>query len=104
MKYHQLFKNELECSFIEFSSDRSCICPIHNNFGMNYIDIHSVHDTIFLSGNRFFINIDIFGIMGKMKDKSLNNKEALSVMNNQLFLYYQNYRLGNEITNPVNEY
>mmetsp|Transcript_11777 Transcript_11777/g.10417 ORF Transcript_11777/g.10417 Transcript_11777/m.10417 type:complete len:315 (+) Transcript_11777:398-1342(+) len=104
MKYHQLFKKELECSFIEFSSDRSCTCPIHSSFGMNYIDIQATNDTMFLAGNRFCINIDIFGILNKIKDKNLHNKESLPQLENQLFNFFQNHRLGKNLTTDPNEF
>ena len=104
MKYHQLFKKELEWSFFEFSSDRSCTCPIHTCFGMNYIDIHASHDTMFLAGNRFWINIDIFGILNKIKDSGLNNKESLPIIENQLFNYFQNHKLGKDLTAEPDEY
>lgn len=71
---------------------------------MNYLDVQASHDSLFLSGNRFCINIDIFGILHKIKEKGMNNKESLSLMKNQLFYYFQNFKLGKDITNDVSEY
>jgi hypothetical protein len=45
---------------------------------MNYIDIQAAHDTLFLSGNRFCIQIDIVDILNKLKDKGLNKRDSLS--------------------------
>ena len=104
MKYHQLFKKELEVSFFEFSCDRGCTCPIHTNFGMDYIDIQASHDSLFLAGNRFCIQIDIIEILSKLKEHGLNKKESISSVYNQLFKFYQNNRLGYDITNPLSEY
>jgi hypothetical protein len=103
-KFHQLFKKELECSFIQFSSDSTCSCPVHSMFGMRYIDVQASHDTMYALGNRFCIRMDIAPLLSKVKDKSLNKKDKLEEIEGKLFKFYQNYRMGKDIQKDQEDY
>ena len=104
MKYHQMFKRELECSFMQFSCDTTCSCPIHTTFGMKYIDTQASHNTEYLSGNRFSIPINVANILKELKKNALTKREKLSDLEGNLFKFYQNQRWGKPIINEVSEF
>lgn len=103
-KFHQLFKKELECSFIQFSSDCTCACPVHSYFGMSYLDVQASHDSMYALGNRFCIRLEIAPLMSKIKDKSLHKKDKLEEIEGNLFKFYQNYRMGKDIQKDQDEF
>lgn len=99
-----MFKKELECSFIEFSGNNTCQCPVHTIFGMNFIDVQAPHDTAVLVNNRFCIQIDPKFLLDKLKEEKLDSKTKLGEIEDQLFYFFQNTRFKKPLQSEVDEF
>lgn len=104
LKCHQLFKEEWECSFYQFSNDNDCTCKIHELFGMKFSDNVKGHDINYSMGINFHINMDVIGLLKKIKEKQWTNSESLPHIEDKLFQFFQNNKLEKGIDGELDEY